>query len=60
MLRQKPTPEEEAFYRRVVEETRDACKNVVFLVPKAPPPAPRPSWLPEPDFIIIDYLDILR
>jgi len=54
----KPTPEQEAFYRRVIEETREVAKNIIFIVPKAPPPMPRPSWLPEPEFIFIDYLDL--
>ncbi|MNU19504.1 hypothetical protein D3C71_77330 [compost metagenome] len=60
MLHQKLTPEQEAFYRRVIEETREACKNVIFITPKAPPPLPWPSWIPEPKFIFIDYLHIAR
>lgn len=48
--------------QEMFEKMREFCndRKVVFVTPKAPPQQPRPGWLPKQEYVIVDYLTLLR
>jgi hypothetical protein len=62
MPRNEHTPEEKAFFKRLIEETREACKNVVIVTPHQHPRPPgyKAYVPPNPNgIVIVDYITLL-